>query len=393
MKKSSSSGKKNAPAARASGSFGDCKPKHLSSNNTTNKNVPATGKKNVNDSKSAVAGNAGSKPKQTNGGQKKVRTPVVPDKKSDNKPAHIDSSKKSAKPEHVSADKEVKKAAPKKKFNWRIALGCVFAATFCLSAVMLIKEQVQARQEKSTFDDLAQIVAEAATATTPATPKETQVTESLEPGEETTAPLEELYNDEEYTGMLPEYAPLYERNKDFFGWIKLDGTDINYPVMYTPNDPEHYIHKDFYGSYSACGCPFIDARNPIDGNYLIIYGHHMKNKTMFGQLPNYEKKSYYESHKVIRFDTLYEHREYEVVACFYSRLYAKNETGVFRYYNYGELSTEADFKEYMRQVNNSKLYDTGVDVKYGDDILVLSTCAYQTANGRFVVVARHRRSI
>ena len=109
---------------------------------------------------------------------------------------------------------------------------------------------------------------------------------------------------------------------------------------------------------------------------------------MFGSLPDYANSSYWQEHPVIHFDTLYEQREYEVVAAFYSRLYGLSETDVFRYYDYKDLSDPLIFEEYMLQVKDAAIYDTGISAEYGDQILVLSTCNYHTDNGRFVVVAR-----
>ncbi|WP_205839684.1 class B sortase [Porcincola intestinalis] len=188
--------------------------------------------------------------------------------------------------------------------------------------------------------------------------------------------------------LLPQYAPLYEQNSDFFGWITIEGTDIDYPVMYSPDRPEYYLNRAFDGSYSGSGVPSIDGKCPPDGKYYLIYGHHMKNKTMFGSLPKYADKSYYEDHPIIRFDTLYEQREYQVIAAFYSRIYDKKDAGVFCYYEYTDLSDQEVFDEHIRQVKAAAIYDTGLSAEYGDELLALSTCNYHTQDGRFVVVAK-----
>ncbi len=141
--------------------------------------------------------------------------------------------------------------------------------------------------------------------------------------------------------ILPQYLPLYERNPDFFGWLSIEGIDIDYPVMYTPDDSEHYLRRAFDGSYSGSGVPFVDGNCPADGSYYLIYGHHMNNGTMFGQLPEYQDEEFCKEHPVICFDTLYEKREYVVMAAFFSRIYGKDEQGVFRYYEYFDLSDPA----------------------------------------------------
>ena len=188
--------------------------------------------------------------------------------------------------------------------------------------------------------------------------------------------------------VLPQYARLYEMNPDFFGWLSIEGTEIDFPVMYSPDRPEHYLNRAFDGSKSYGGVPFVDGRCSPDGNIYLIYGHHMRNKSIFGKLPLYAQQSYCEEHPIIRFDTRYEEREYQVIAAFYSRVYGQNETSVFRYYAYVDLSDEAVFDEYVACIRSAAIYDTGLTATYGDDLLALSTCNYHTRNGRFVVVAR-----
>ena len=188
--------------------------------------------------------------------------------------------------------------------------------------------------------------------------------------------------------ILPQYKELLEMNPDFLGWISIKGTVIDYPVMYSPDRPEFYLDHAFDGSASGSGVPFIDYRCPVDGNYYLIYGHHMQNKTMFAQLLQYDSKSFFDEHPTFRFDTIYEEREYQVMAAFRSRVYGQDETNEFCYYRYFDLSQEEVFDEYVRQVLASALYDTGVKAEYGDELLAFSTCSYHVDNGRFVLVAK-----
>ena len=190
--------------------------------------------------------------------------------------------------------------------------------------------------------------------------------------------------------MLSAYAPLYAQNPDFFGWIEIPDTVVNYPVMHTPEDPEFYLHRAFDGSNAYSGVPFLDANCFLGcGNY-IVYGHHMKNGTQFATIPNYKDEDYWQEHPAIRFDTLYETGVYDVIAAFYSQAYPANAVGVFRYYQYTDLREEEAFAEYVAQVKDAALYDTGIEVEYGDQLLTLSTCEYHRTNGRFVVVAKKR---
>lgn len=269
----------------------------------------------------------------------------------------------------------------------------LLGAVFLFSTGMALHTLVVQGKEKAAFDDLSAIVAEAAERDTASTPEEVRILpDASAPAQINTAqpnPADETHPEQSADPVpLPQYAPLYERNADFFGWLSIEGTDIDYPVMYSPDRPEYYLNRAFDGSYSGSGVPFVDAKCPADGNYYLIYGHHMQNKTMFGSLPKYADKSYYEGHPTIRFDTLYEQREYQVIAAFYSRIYGKNEAGVFRYYEYTDLSDQEVFDEYIRHVKTAAIYDTGLSAEYGDELLTLSTCNYHTQDGRFVVVAR-----
>lgn len=280
----------------------------------------------------------------------------------------------------------------------RFLLGGLFAVIFCISTYMLVKELMQAEKEKAAFAELSALVAEAKEQEMPQAQTISPVEYAPEPivihveaaaavPPATPTPMPSPTPTPAPT-PLPQYAPLYEQNSDFFGWITIEGTDIDYPVMYSPDRPEYYLNRAFDGSYSGSGVPSIDGKCPPDGKYYLIYGHHMKNKTMFGSLPKYADKSYYEDHPIIRFDTLYEQREYQVIAAFYSRIYDKKDAGVFCYYEYTDLSDQEVFDEHIRQVKAAAIYDTGLSAEYGDELLALSTCNYHTQDGRFVVVAK-----
>ena len=273
-------------------------------------------------------------------------------------------------------------------------LRCIIVFAVFFAAIMLTKELVQASVEQAAFMKLSAIAAEPTEQETPTEQRALIQTVSPKPiavgiaiPAATPSPTPAPTPTPEPI-PLPQYVPLYEQNPDFFGWITIEGTNIDYPVMYSPNRPEYYLKRAFDGSDSASGALFIDGNCPADGNYYLIYGHHMKNKTMFGQIPNYAEQSYYEEHPIIRFDTLFEQREYQVIAAFYSRLYWQYETDVFRYYQYTDLTDEAVFEEYIEQVQVAAIYDTGLTAEYGDELLTLTTCNYHTQDGRFVVVAR-----
>lgn len=187
---------------------------------------------------------------------------------------------------------------------------------------------------------------------------------------------------------LPAYEPLHEKNQDYWGWLRVEGTSIDYPVMYTPEDPERYLHRDFDGNDSPWGVPFLDGACTEEGGNSIIYGHHMKDGSLFGALPAYAEQDYWKAHSTIALSTASGKHTYTVLAAFYAKAYDQADTGVFRYYQYTDLSDPETFDEFLDQVGEAALYETGVTAEYGDRLLTLSTCSYHTRDGRFVVVAR-----
>ncbi|MCR5701228.1 MAG: class B sortase [Lachnospiraceae bacterium] len=194
------------------------------------------------------------------------------------------------------------------------------------------------------------------------------------------------------TFVQRKFEVLYGANHDFVGWIKIKDTNIDYPVMFTPDDDElgqHYIHLDFDEEYSSAGLPFIDGScmvYPATDN-IIIYGHNMNSGKMFHDIMKYEDKDFYESHKTFDFDTIYGEGTYEVVAAFYSQIYPE-DSDEFKYYRFVNAGDESEFNDYVENIKKLSIIDTGVDVKYGDKLVTLSTCAYHVKDGRFAVVAQ-----
>jgi sortase B len=188
--------------------------------------------------------------------------------------------------------------------------------------------------------------------------------------------------------ILPELKAAYERNPDMVGWIRIDGTAVDYPVMYTPGKDD-YLYRDFDKQESKQGCIFIDKHatlEPRDTN-LLFHGHNMKDGSMFRTLLEYKKESYWKEHPIIHFDTLYERGEYEIVSVLLSKVY-KTSDKVFKYYQFYNAESEAEFDAYIANVKAMALYDTGVEAQYGDELITLSTCEYSTENGRIAIVAR-----
>ena len=259
----------------------------------------------------------------------------------------------------------VKKSKAKKRKRAPLSLGRKIVLVICMivflgSAGVLLDYYINGMREQSAFADLGKIDA-----------------------------AEDLVTDK--GTVIGKYAGLYKANDDIIGWVKIKDTKIDYPIMQTQDDPEHYLHLNFDEEYAASGTPFMDAGSDIfipTSNFL-IYGHNMKNGTMFHDLLKYESKEFYDKHKTFTFDTIYKggQGEYQVIAAAYSKIYPKDSTK-FKYYQYAGITTEDEFNKYVSGVKALSIYDTGVTAEYGDQLVTLSTCAYHTDDGRFFVVAK-----
>lgn len=246
----------------------------------------------------------------------------------------------------------------------------VFAVLCFFSAVMLLRDSIRSKHEKEANLMLAQ-----------------KVRKAVKMQEEDATP-EPLSEEMEGDFILPEYRELWEQNQDLSGWLTIEDLGIDYPVMSTPDDPEYYLRRGFDKKEAVSGSLFTGEGCFAGGGNTIIYGHHMKDGTMFGNLDRYSQESYARAHSVIRFDTLTEKGEYQVIGAFYSRIYSLKEKDAFRYYWYIDLRKKESFEEYTDRVKASSLYDLGVDAAFGDELLTLSTCSYHEKEGRFVVVAK-----
>lgn len=259
--------------------------------------------------------------------------------------------------------------AKKKSFPWRRVLAVLCVAVLVLSGTMVARDMIRSRREKAAYQVLAQRVRE---------------TVSLAAG--SPAPAGEAVA-QEGAGRLEAYAQLHQENPDMAGWIAIPGTSIDYPVMYTPQDPEYYLRRAFDGSDAVSGSIFVGEGSQPQGEHVILYGHQMDDGSMFADLLQYAEEDFGREHPTLMYDTLEQEREYQLVAAFYSRVYTSEDQNVFRYYQYTDLSDAQVFQEYVEQVEVAALYETGVEPQYGDRLLTLSTCSYHTGEGRFVVVA------
>jgi len=185
------------------------------------------------------------------------------------------------------------------------------------------------------------------------------------------------------------YRDAFLSNEDMAAWIQIPGTNIDYPVMWTPEDETYYLYRDFDGSENKNGCLILDTDSCVDPltTNLIIHGHNMRSGAMFGNLTDYERETYCQEHNEINLYTRECQRRYEVIAVFRSQVYRKSDQ-VFKFYQFFQADSQEEFDDFYDNIKNMSIYDTGVTAEFGDHFITLSTCVYHVENGRFVVVAK-----
>jgi len=257
-----------------------------------------------------------------------------------------------------------------------IAAVVILLVIFLISAAYVIDYFVDSAKQKAEYDELAGIVEsiqrenpEATKQTDPADPSETDSTEPSTEG-----------------GILPEYAPLYEMNDHMAGWLRIEGTNVNYPVMQTPDSRDYYLYRNFDREYNIRGCLYArescDINTPSDN--ITIYGHNMNDGSMFHDLLDYQFRDFYEEHSLITFDTLTERHTYQIFAVF--KTTASVGEG-FTYHKFENAANQREFDNFVSTCKRLSFFDTGLTPQYGDKIICLSTCEYTLENGRFVVAA------
>lgn len=263
-----------------------------------------------------------------------------------------------------------------KKFVYTLTI-ILLLLVFGISAFFIGSYILEGKQQQEKFDALSEIKESA---------KE-NATKPIEATKETTP--EGTFGEAEIrdeNGMLVEYGEIYKLNDDTVGWIRIDGTELDYPVMQTPDEPNYYLYRDFEKKDSARGSVYAreecDINEPSDN--ITLYGHNMRDGSMFATLNDYVYKETWENNPLIFFDTLYEYHVYKIFAVF------KTEASIdkgFKYHNMIDASSKEDFDNFISTAKRLSFYDTGITPQYGDKIICLSTCEYTLENGRLVMAA------
>lgn len=247
---------------------------------------------------------------------------------------------------------------------------------FCVSAFFVGRYIIESREQAAQNAALADLKNSIKNSETkPTVPQETDP--------EGTFGAEEIRDE---NGMLIEYGEMYAKNPDLVGWIRIDGTKLDNPVVQSPDNPNFYLKHDFYGNYSDWGTIYAreecDINEPSDN--ITLYGHNMKDGSMFTSLNPYTSQETWEKNPLIFFDTLYEYHVYKIFAVFKT---SANLGEGFTYHNMIDASDKEEFDAFIAKCKELSFYDTGITPQYGDKTICLSTCEYSLDNGRLVVAA------
>lgn len=257
------------------------------------------------------------------------------------------------------------------------AVVVLLVAAFGISAFMVGNYLIDGKKQANRYDELSNIAANGQTATEKATENkdDTQTPDSTAETTEATEP-----------GMLPGYKEIYEMNNDTVGWIKMEGTQMDYPVMQTTDDPNFYLYRNFDKTDSARGSVYAwsaaDVNEPSDN--ITLFGHNMADGSMFACLNAYTNKAAWDNNSLIFFDTLNEYHTYKIFAVFKT---SANVGQGFSYHQFVDAANEEEFNEFVATCKKLAFYDTGITPVYGDKLICLSTCEYTLDNGRLVAAA------
>lgn len=255
-----------------------------------------------------------------------------------------------------------KKKTTKKSKKVKIIIGVILFILFVCSIIYLVYNFYNSNKNKGLYDDLQ---------------------ENIIP-DETTNELAQVNSQ-----FVDKVKELQQENTDVKGWVCIEDTKINYPILQTTNN-DYYLTHNYKKEKSSYGSIFINSNCNIknQNSNVIIYGHDMKDGQMFQDLIKYQDKAFYEQHPIIKIATEESEQDYEIICIFKSRIFYEDEKNVFRFYRYFDFENENKYNEYINNCKKIQLYDTGKTATYGEQLITLVTCEYSQENGRMVVVAK-----
>lgn len=240
----------------------------------------------------------------------------------------------------------------------RIILCCIFLAIAIYAAYNIIKIQSEYKKSVDAYKKLDNYTIEQTTSETSGESEEEPVKEK---------PYPEV-----------DFAGLKSVNSDVIGWIYVPDTEINYPIVHT-SDNDYYLDHLVDRTQNPAGAIFLDTRNPSDFSDLhsIIYGHHMKNGSMFAALKGYKKQDFFDGHKtgyLITQDAAYS-------IDFFAGHVANVEENAWQL----DFDDAADFDNWIKSLKDISAFKSDIEPQYGDRIFTLSTCSYEFDDARFVL--------
>lgn len=278
----------------------------------------------------------------------------------------------------------------------------VFAFMFLYSSISILSNSIKQYKDDTLFQKLASETFEASSEVSQETSDDLTNFESSNSesdysqiedsdnfeGSNSTEEISEEPEEDEEPSILPEYQELYSQNSDLYGWIKIDDSYIDFPVMYTPDNPEFYLRQNFNKEYSITGTPFVELP---DAENVIIFGHNMQNTSMFSTLDKYKDINYWKEHKYIHFDTLYEKNNYEIIIVASGVAYYDSSevpADAYLFYQHSYIDNEQEFNDYISNVRKTEYFDSGISASYGDPLITLCTCDYIGKDSRLLIVAK-----
>ncbi len=275
-------------------------------------------------------------------------------------------------------------------------LSALVIILFITGGILIMKDYYEDMESAKAFDELRDSASQTEQTAPADTVSPDETAAATEQSDAVQSPDTEAFEepaDEEPVRITNPYAESFLANEDMAAWLSIPGTDIDYPVMWTPQDEQYYLYRSFDGSSDKNGCLILDTDSCLDPltTNLIIHGHNMKSGAMFGNLTAYEDEDYYNDHREIILYTEECERRYEIIAVFRSQVYKKTDE-VFKFYKFFQADTQEEFDDFYLNIKALSEYDTGVTAEFGDNFITLSTCVYHVEQGRFVVVGKELES-
>jgi sortase B len=234
---------------------------------------------------------------------------------------------------------------------------------------MVIYEIVSERENVKNFEELASLVSKpepsGSTTNSPGSSSES---------ESSSNPFAGIGN-----GGNRDLSPLYEINEDFLGWLYIPDTNINYPVMHTPASPNKYLRKNFFGERSTAGVPYMKESCNLESDNIVIYGHNMRNGTMFTDLLKFLKQDNFYSHSYFEFQTENGVEYYDIFA-------VVQLEGTDIWYRFNEAADESSFNYMINYIRGKATIKTDLIPKYGDKLITLSTCTTPSSATERVII-------